>query len=61
MVIPRGLKPLPNNATALTLGMQFLPLFPSRTVCIPAKGQLISKEIFAILEFFQKTNETIQS
>ena len=28
---------------------------------IVAKGQLISKELLAILEFFQKTNETIQS
>ena len=25
------------------------------------KGQLISKELFDILEFFQKTNETIWS
>ena len=25
------------------------------------KGQLISKELFAILKFFQKTNETIRS
>ena len=25
------------------------------------KGQLISKGLFAILEFFQKANETIQS
>ena len=26
-----------------------------------SKRQLISKELFAILEFFQKTNETIRS
>ena len=26
-----------------------------------AKGQLILKGLFAILEFFQKTNETIRS
>ena len=26
-----------------------------------AKGQLISKGLFAILEFFQKTNKTIWS
>ena len=31
------------------------------TKSIRIKGQLISKELFAILEFFQKTNETIQS
>ena len=35
----------------------------SKIVVIPlhTKGQLISKGLFAILEFFQKTNETIQS
>ena len=30
-------------------------------VCLRCKGQLISKGLFAILEFFQKTNETIRS
>ena len=28
--------------------------------CPDYKGQLILKELFAILEFFQKTNETIR-
>ena len=28
---------------------------------LPAKGQLISKRLFAILEFFQKMDETIRS
>ena len=30
-------------------------------ILLHTKGQLISKGLFAILEFFQKTNETIQS
>ena len=32
--------------------------YKNTTACFATKGQLISKGLFAILEFFQKTNET---
>ena len=35
--------------------------YKNTTACFATKGQLISKGLFAILEFFQKTNETVQS
>ena len=34
--------------------------FSSSIFCVYSKGQLISKGLFAILEFLQKTNETIR-